>query len=942
MASGSRRIVTAISAVLIFALPFLSRAILVRAQSPVAVDSRPVVAAHALDFDQGAAALWQSLLKLHTRSSVLMVVAHPDDEDGGTLTYESRGQGARVALLTLNRGEGGANVMSSDYFDALGLVRTEELLAADRYYGVQQFWTRMVDYGFSKTKEEALEKWGHDQTLSDVVRVVRMTRPLVITSVFVGGRTDGHGNHQVAGQMAQEAFKAAGDPNMFPEQIKEGLRPWKPLKDYALVPFSPVTDKGIYNYADGKFYPAEFNNYTDGTVIKGALSASVEIPEGEYNPLIGLTYVQIARVGLGNQKSQSGGTGLPPAEAEMTPYHRFASAVSVPDKESSFFDGVDTSLGGIAMLAQGGDAGFLKDGLSQINSLVEKSMSDFSAPHPEAIAPTLAQGLKKTNELLEKVAGSGLAADSKADITHELKVKQAQFENALAESLGISVLATVAPEKEPSGPFARFFRNEPTFQVAIPDQKFWVKIHATSPTNLPVEIKSALLESTDKDQWTIDPATQSGSTLKGNQSADLRFTVHAAPNAGFTRPYFTRPNIEQAYYDIQEPKYLSRPLAPYPLSARVQFEFDGVPFEVAQVVQSVERVTGPGTVLHPLIVGPAISVSISPQAGIVPLDSKSFEVTVNIHSNVKGPAKGTVKLDLPQGWSAPQQEFATAKDGDDQALKFQVTPAGLMEKAYAITAVATYDRHEYKEGYHTIGYQGLRPYNLYRASTYRTTGTDVKVAPDLNIGYIVGAGDEIPESLVNLGINVHFLSAGDIAGGNLSKFDAIILGVRAYAVREDLKNNNARILDYVKNGGVVIVQYNTQEYDHNYGPYPYKMGQMAEEVTDENSKVEILAPSNPVFNWPNKITAKDFENWVEERGSKFLDSWDAQYEPLIETHDPGQAPQKGGLLYAKYGNGVYIYNAYAFYRQMPDGVPGAYRIFANMISLTKNPEVMKH
>jgi len=941
MASGSSRLVTLISAALLCALPLLLRSSLVRGQSPRAVDSRPMAPAHALDIDQGAAALWQSLLKLHTRSSVLMVTAHPDDEDGGMLTYESRGQGARVTLLTFNRGEGGANVMSSDYFDALGLVRTEELLAADRYYGVQQFWTRMCDYGFSKTKEEALEKWGHDQTLSDVVRVVRMTRPLVITSVFVGGRTDGHGNHQVAGQMAQEAFKAAADPAMFPEQIKEGLRPWKPLKDYALVPFSPVTDKGIFNYADGKFYPAEFQNYTDGTVIKGALTPSVEIPEGEYNPLIGLTYTQIARVGLGHQKSQSGGTGLPPAEAEMTPYHRFASAVSIPDKESSFFDGIDISLTGIASLAQGGDAAFLKDGLSQINSLVEKSMSDFSAPHPEAIAPTLAEGLKKTNELIEKVAGSNLTADSKADVTHELKVKQAQFENALAESLGISVLATLAPEQDPSGPFARFFRNQPTFQVAIPDQKFWVKIHATSPTNLPVELKSAVLEAPTNEQWTIDPATQTGSTLKGNQSADLRFAVHAAPNAGFTRPYFTRPNIEQAYYDIQVPKDLSLPLSPYPLSARVQFVFDGVPFELAQVVQSVERVTGPGTVLEPMIVGPAISVSISPQAGIVPLDAKSFEVAVNIHSNVKGPAKGTVELDLPEGWKSPQQEFSTSKDGDDQALKFQVTPAGLKEKAYAITAIATYDGHEYKEGYHTIGYPGLRPYNLYRASTYRNTGTDVKVAPDLNIGYIVGAGDEIPQSLVNLGINVHFLSSEDLASGNLSKFDAIILGVRTYAVREDLKSYNDRLLEYVKNGGVVIVQYNTQEYDHNYGPYPYKMGQMAEEVTDENSHVEILAPENPVFTWPNKITTKDFENWVEERGSKFLDSWDSHYEPLLETHDPGQAPQKGGLVYAKYGKGVYIYNAYAFYRQMPEGVPGAYRIFANMVSLAKNPERTK-
>jgi hypothetical protein len=495
----------------------------------------------------------------------------------------------------------------------------------------------------------------------------------------------------------------------------------------------------------------------------------------------------------------------------------------------------------------------------------------------------------------------------------------------------------VAPEKDPTGPFARFFRNQPTFQVAIPGQEFWVKVHTTSPTNLPVELQSAVLESPTKDEWTFDAATQTGSTLKGNQSADLRFTVHAAPNASFTRPYFTRPNIEQAYYDISEPKYLGLSVAPYPVSARVHFVFDGVPFELAQVVQSVKHVTGPGTVLDPLVVGPAISVSISPQAGIVPLDAKSFEVTVSIHSNVKGPAKGTVRLDLPEGWKAPQEEFSTSKDGDDESLTFHVTPTQLMEKAYAITAVATYDGHDYKEGYHTIGYSGLRPYNLYRASTYRTTGVDVKVAPGLNVGYVVGAGDDVPQSLENLGVSVHFLTPEDLASGNLSKFDAIILGVRTYAAREDLKINNGRILDYVKNGGVAIVQYNTPEYDHNYGPYPYKMGSNPEEVTDENSKVEILAPANPVFNWPNKITSKDFENWVEERGSKFLESWDSAYEPLLETHDPGQAPQKGGLLYAKYGKGVYIYNAYAFYRQMPEGVPGAYRLFANMVSLGKNP-----
>lgn len=939
-------------------LPFLFRSSRLMAQSPTAVNSKPIVAAQPISFDRGSAAVWQSLQKLHTRASILMVTAHPDDEDGGMLTYESRGQGARVVLLTLNRAEGGANVMSSDYFDALGLVRTEELLAADRYYGTQQYFTRVIDYGFSKTKEESIEKWGHDRVLADVVRVVRMTHPLVISSVFVGGRTDGHGNHQVAGQMAQEVYKAAGDPNMFPEQIKEGLRPWTPLKDYAHVPFATITDKGIYDYADGKYYPAEFQNYTDGTVIKGVLSTSVDIPEGEYNPLLGLTYQQISRLGLGNQKSQNGGTGLPPAEAEMSPYHRFASRISVPDKENTFFDGVDVSLPGIATLAQGGDAAFLKDDLTHINSLVEKAMTDFSAEHPEKIASTLAEGLKATNELIDKVAASGLSADSKYDVNFELKVKKAQFSQALAESLGISVLATLAPEKAPSGPFARFFGNPESFAIAIPGQTFWVKVHATNPTDVPVQLESvtlttpqgenwpvgnpAQLESVglttpQGENWTVDPATQAGGTLQGNESKDVRFTVHVAQNAAFTRPYFTRPDIEQAYYDIVNPKYLTLPTMPYPVAARVKFALDGVPFEISQVVQTVSRVTGAGTVFEPLAVGPAISVSVAPEAGVVPLGSKSFNLTVTIHSNVKGPAKGTVKLDLPEGWTAPAQEFSTAKDGADQTIGFRVKPGHLEDKAYAVTAIATYDGQEYKEGYHTVGYAGLRPYNLYRTATYRTTGVDVKVAPGLNIAYVAGTGDDVPASLENLGINVHFLSSSDLAGGNLSAYDAIILGVRAYAARDDLKTYNGRILDYVKNGGVVIVQYNTQEYDHDYGPYPYKMSDNPEEVTDEHSHVDILAPNNPVFSWPNKITEKDFDNWVEERGSKFLRTWDSNYQPLIETHDPGQDPQKGGLLYANYGKGVYIYNAYAFYRQLPAGVPGAYRIFANMVSLAKRP-----
>lgn len=886
------------------------------AQLPYDITVHPQSRAQAIAVNRGSTALWQSLKKLHTRASLMMITAHPDDEDGGMLTYESRGEGARVTLLTLNRGEGGANVMSSDFFDALGLVRTMELLSADRYYGVDQHWTRVVDYGFSKTMSEALGKWTRDRVLYDVVRVVRMERPLVITSVFVGGPPDGHGNHQVAGYSAQQVFKLAGDPQVYPDQIKAGLRPWNPVKDYARTPFRA---------AEAAKYPA-----------------NVEIPESTYDPVLGMSYLQVARTGLGYQKSQNGGGSIPEAGQVMSPYHRFGSAIQVPDKEKSFFDGIDISLMGIAALAGHGNDGFLTAGLRKINADVEEATAKFSAPHPEATAPALADGLKVTTALIDQVKQSSLSDEAKYDVRHELEIKRVQFNNALVEALGLSMEATVTPDKEPNPLYVMFLGAPETFRTAIPGQTFHVKVHMVNQTSAPVTLERASVESyMQKEAWTVKPtAFITPEAIANDKPVDLRFAVTVLQNPEFTRPYFSRPDIEQTYYNIDDVRFLNRPLAPYPLAAWADFSYAGASIRVGEYVQTVKRVTGSGTVLQPLVVAPAIGVAITPRAGIVPLTEKSFSVTTVVHSNVKGPAKGTLRLEMPQDWKSnpPSAQFATSDDGQDQAITFQVTPGKLAEKPYQITAVAEYEGRRYSEGYQVTGYTGVRPYFLYKPATYRLSGVDVKVAPDLKVGYVMGSGDDVPSSLEHLGVHVTFLGPADIASGDLSRFDVILLGVRTYAARPDLVTYNGRILDYVKNGGVVIVQYNTPEFDHDYGPYPYKMTENPEEVTDENSKMTILDPSNPVFNWPNKISEQDFANWVEERGSKFMSSWDPHYTPLLETHDADQAPQKGGLLYAKYGKGIYIYNAYAFYRELPEGVPGAYRIFANMISLPKNPQ----
>jgi LmbE family N-acetylglucosaminyl deacetylase/tetratricopeptide (TPR) repeat protein len=868
-------------------------------ETPFDSTIKPALTPFEIPANRGSAALWQSLKKLHTRASLIMITAHPDDEDGATLAYESRSVGARVTLLTLNRGEGGANVMSSDYWDALGLVRTEELLAAGLFYGVDQYWTRVCDYGFSKTMDEALAKWRHENLLADVVRIVRRTRPLVVTSVFVGGPSDGHGNHQVAGRMAKEVFEAAGDPNRFPEQIREGLRPWKPLKYYARVPWMQRDSGGI-----GK---------------------TLDVPVGDYSPLLGESFLQLSREGLGFQKSQNGGTSIPAAGPLSSPYHRFASRTPAQDQERTFFDGIDTSL-----LAIGPTAGFVRDGLLKINAAVEEATAQFYAMSPEKCAPPLAQGLKATQALVEEVTSSSLPGDVKYDVLHELNVKLAQFNNALLEALGVSMRATVLPDHEVNPLYALFMGDPDTFRMAIPGQRFRVGVSVINQSSASAAISRVYLDSPQRDWWKV---------AASKEGPQWEFEVTASDSIPLTRPYFTRPSIEQPYYDLSNPELLGWPTAPYPLNAWAEISYQGVLLKAGQVVQTTLRETGPGVVYQPLVVGPAISVQVAPRAGIVPLTAKSFELNVTLHSNVKGPARGVVQLEAPQGWRCDpvSQPFATAKDGENQSLHFRVIPASLAEHSYQISAVAKLNDREYREGYQVTGYPGLRPYFLYQSAKYQTTGVNVSVAPDLKIGYVMGSGDDVPASLEQLGIKVNFLTAADLAAGDLSRFDVVLLGVRAYAARPDLIANNQRLLDYVKNGGVAIVQYNTPEFDHNYGPYPYKMGDDPEEVTDENSVVTLLAPGNPVFNWPNKISEADFKDWIEERGSKFLTTWDPHYQPLLETHDPGQAPQKGGLLYATYGKGLYIYNAYAFYRELPEGVPGAFRLMANLLSLPKNP-----
>jgi len=932
-----RRHFTSPALCLALSASLLGNTIAAQAQAPVSYNA---AYATPLPVDRGAAAVWQSLQKLHTRGSLILIVAHPDDEDSGMLAYEARDQGVDTTLLTLNRGEGGQNVMSSDYWDQLGLLRTQELLAAGNYFGIHQAFTRVADYGFSKTLDEALKNWGHERVLADVVRQVRITRPLIVTSVFAGNVSDGHGHHQTAGVMAQEVFNAAADPNKFPEQIKAGLLPWAPLKVYARIPFARVTEKGIYDYATGHWEnPVRFKNYTNNTWIDGVPSTTVSIPEGKYNPLIARSYITLAREGLAEQKSQNGGIAIPAPRPFASPYHLYATRVTStpPEHESSYFDGIDISLPAIADYAPAAQQGPWKTRLSELNATVEKASAAFDATKPEALASLFAQGLTQTNALLTDIAASSLPADAKYNMTHELLLKQQQFNDALGQSLGLSILATVSSGVVRQGPFGDT-SSQPGSQTVIPGQKFSVNLHIADQSTQPIDITSTKLVSHAGEGWTFTPTAPVQGTLAAGDAKDQLISATVPTNAELTKPYFSRPSLQQSYYDINVPQDLGLPTTPYPLTAELHYSYNGVAAKLEGVVQTIHRYIGPGPLPEPLLVAPAISVTVAPHAGVVPVTNTSLHLQVTVRSSVKGPAKGTVKLQLPTGWhSKPEAApFSVASDGDEESISFDVMPMAVKTQPYTITAVADYNGQQFTQGFITTGYPGIRPYPSYREASYRTTGVDVKIAPGLKVAYVNGTGDEVAQSLQDLGINVTFLSPQDIATGNLSHYDAIILGIRSYAARAELKSSNNRILEYVHNGGTVIVQYQTPEYDHNYGPYPLSISGDPEKVVEEDSKVTLVA-NDPILSWPNKITPADFDGWVEERGHGFASTWAPEYKAPTEIHDTDQDPQHGGLLYAPYGKGTYVYLAYAFFRELPDGVPGSFRIMANLLSVGKNP-----
>ncbi len=840
--------------------------------------------------ERGASALALTLRQLQTIGSVLHTAAHPDDESTDMLAFMSRAMGARTAYLSLNRGEGGQNGIGPELGEALGVIRTEELLAARKLDGGEQYFTRAMDFGFTRSMEETLQKWNREEVLGDMVRVIRSMRPLVVVNGWSGTTQDGHGQHQTAGALLPEAVKAAADPARFPEQVKEGLQPWQVLKVYA----------------------RRFGG--------GGAGPRAEFDVGVYDPVLGRSYNELASDGRSQHRSQDMGMTQMKGSAVRS-FPRLSSVVEAPEKETSLFAGIDVTLTGVAKFA-GKDGERLLPSLNKIKDAAAKALAEFRIEQPELIAPHLAAGLHEVRAL--RASLDNLDAVSKANADSILATKESQFNSALAKAHGVVIDALSNTEIVTPGEAVDVAANV-YFRASAANASPAAKLVA--PAN-----------------WQVAPLgsepEQGGGGFRGRETPNFvaRFRATVPEGAPSTQPYWlAKPRTKDQFdWDATMPQTL--PFAPAVASARIELTLSG---ERVVLTQSVEYRFADktfGEIRRELKVAPAVTLTVNPQLLVIPSESqnRTREISIEITDNARRTINGAVKLIAPQGWKveADARPLNFTKQGEKTARTFKVTPPAGANGMFDLQAVAEEGSKTYGNGYTAISYPHIETHFLYREAKTKVEVFDAKVAANLKVGYVMGSGDDGLQALQQLGVNVHLINASELATADLSGYDTIVLGIRVYEVNEDVIANNKRLLEYVSNGGTLIVQYNKQEFaSGNFAPYPVKM--RGERVTDENAPVTILVPDHPLFNFPNKIGPDDWKNWVQERGLYFLSEWDSHYTPLLAAPDDTGKLLNGGELVAQYGKGNYIFTGYAWFRQFPVGTLGAYRMFANMVSYAK-------
>jgi len=810
-----------------------------------------------------AAEVQKALDRLQVMGSVLYVAAHPDDENTAVLATLNRGRNLRTAYLSMTRGGGGQNLIGAELGDALAVIRTQELRAARRIDGAEQFFTGAVDFGFSKTATETLRLWGHEAVLADTVRTIRTFQPDVILTRFPPDARGGHGHHTASALLAIEAFAAAADPARFPEQLRGGLRPWKARR-------------------------LLWNHYRFSEEAPPPALDTLRLDVGTFDPLLGRSYGELAAESRSQHRSQGFGVLAQRGTREES----FELLAGAPAKVDLFED-VDLTWGRIA----GGAA---------VGARLREAREVFRFDHPGDLVPLL---------LRARLALEALPAKSRAEPL--VKAKAAELDEVLRTAAGLWVEA-IADR-----------------QSAAPGDRLTVAAAVVARGRVPLTLESLSLEAVTPAAVCALEQRPLGQPLVDNTPRKESFSFTLPADAPLSQPaWLGGPGAET---------WSGLPESPAPYRLRATFARPEGRFEVTVPVQFRFRDPVLGERYQPLAVVPPALVNLA--EGVQVFEGPApKELRLKVLAGAATVA-GKVRLKVPSGWKAePEaQSFSLGKAGEERELTFRITPPAAAASGELRVEVDTGSGFGPARGLQRLDYPHIPLQTLLPEAKARLERFAFR-HDGRRIGYVMGAGDDIPQALRRIGYEVELLTDEALARQDLKRFDAIVLGIRAFNTRSALRTLKERLHAYVAEGGTEVVLYtvntgfpgiNAGMVTPEIGPFPFKVGRTR--VTEETAPVRFLQPEHPVFHWPNELSAKDFEGWVQERSLYHAEGWDSRYKPLLGMADTGEAEDGGALIMAEHGKGHYVYTGLAFFRQLPDGVPGATRLFANILALGSHP-----
>jgi len=807
-----------------------------------------------------AAELQLALRKLNVVGSALFVAAHPDDENTAVLAWLSNERLMRTGYLSMTRGDGGQNLLGDEKGELLGVVRTQELLAARRIDGAEQYFTRAIDFGYSRSPAEALDIWGHDTILADTVWIVRKLQPDVVINRFPVATSGTHGHHLASAMLSVEAFQAAGDPARFPEQLK-WVKPWQPKRL-------------LWNRAT-------FMQAPPGAPPE---SEALRIDVGSYNALLGRSYSEIAGESRSQHKSQ--GMGAPERRGTNP---QLLNVIAGAPATSDLFEGVNTTW----TRYPGGE---------RVGNLLQQAADTFDPRNPAKSLPLLMQAY----DALQQLASQPEWTPPK---NPWVDVKTRDLLDVILACAGVSIDISA------------------TDSAIVPGGSMAVTVNVVNRSDYPFTLQTVASPF-------ASPGIVANKALQNNVPVKNEIRVTVPPDSAYSQPYWLQKPPSRGAFSVDDQRLIGLPENPPAIPIVVTLtdpQLRSLSISAPAVYRWIDPIRG--EVTRRVDIVPEITANPGSRVYVFP-DAKPRSVAVTLH-DFAGPVSGRVRIVAPAGWTAepPSRDVKFENKGQEARVTFDVTPPKNDSTAALWAEVELADGKKVMSRLTEIDYPHIPPQRVFGDSSAKLVRADIRKR-GTRIGYIMGAGDDVAEGLRQVGYDVTLLTDSDLDRGEFAKYDAIVAGVRAYNGRKAMAQAHAKLMKYVENGGTVVVQYNSLFPQRLLvdppGPYPFKVSD--ERVTVETAPVKLLAPSHPLLNVPNKITSADFEGWVQERGLYFTTNWDPRYTTILATADPGESDKPGGELFVRYGKGVFVYTSYAWFRQLPAGVPGAYRLFANLVS----------